>query len=1546
MFSIINHCPEQQPHACDNSSQQYLATNRLSAMAYLVLLFALLFSSTINAQGTTDGVCSRTQQVRDELVELSGADDCASVTAADLAAITTLDLDNTGITSFQRTDFDGLTSLVFLHLRDNELTLSSFPPGLLKSLPLSIKYIDVSGNPGCPTHGEACFPPVPTLDVTVGTDTSGRTLARTNEPVKLSLNDGGYQDPLGRSLFDPVWDQTSGTEATMATTSDGWSASFIVPHITADENAEFTLTVRPYFRSNPNNRPWAQTVLNNFWKTATAKTNLTFSPALPSSDTSLAKLKIYDVTPRYDSLTQTYELTVPNSTASVTVRAEPRERRAVVEISPADFRPGAAGHQVSLQPGTNSISITITATDTVTTQTYTVTVTRDESTGVCGRTQQVRDELVELSGADDCASVTATDLAAITTLDLDNTGITSLKAFDFEGLTSLVFLHLRDNELTLDTFPGGFFHSLPLSTQYIDVSGNPGCPTHGEACFPPVPTLDVTVGTDTSGRTLARTNEPVKLSLNDGGYQDPLGRSLFDPVWDQTSGTQATMATASDGWSVSFFVPQVMADENAEFTLTTRPYFRSNPNNRPWAQTVLNNFWKTTTAKTDLTFSPPLSTVVTLSGLTLKDEGNNTIALTPSFVSTTNTYMAVVSDTTDTVTLTATKTDANATVAITNDDDTSTVAIAMLGLKAGSNTLTVTVTAEDTRFIGTYTVAVLRLETPSMDASLKTLLVKTVPGSQTVTLSPTFIPSQSVEAISNAANRTFTGTVSHDTDKVSIDVTTTAANARVVIERYGSPLLDTDENSTRAVSSVDLEYGKTNLRIVVTPNDPSWWKVHHLRIIRPRPPDVLNASFIELEPIEGPKGRLTHRVELELTENILMSASELKNHTLDVTGGFVRSATRVAGTTQVIDGKRVKYTRRWRISVTPHNTGPVTISVAGNRDCTLDGALCTLDGIQLANSPSIILDQSEALAVSVAPGTTGDEDDGVIYFTLSLSRAALKPVVVRFRTIDSGANTGTATANADYRPLDGERTFWPGDTTLEQGVAIIDDAINDNNETVAVEISNARMFIKYPLNRTKSRAVDMTAPTRVTGTITNTDPLPQAWLVRFGRTVAEQILEAVNTRLDSNPTAPHFTLGGVNFNDKSTPATAVLTPQDWLATQFALEPNAQRPEKERTLSGRELLLSSSFHLVSTAEESDGPIVSAWGRVSTSGFQAQESEVAMDGEVTTALLGFDAEWERLLAGLILARSQGDGAYSLNDGSRGTLESTLTGVYPYAQLTLGARVSVWGMAGIGGGNLSMRWQNDLVDTRLGLSLGAAGIKSSLLTNNVFDLTVKSDALWVRTHNDAATGLAATSAQVNRIRLILEAGRTFTSAAGAVLTPTALVGLRHDGGDAETGTGIEVGAGIRYTTGVLSIEGQIRTLLAHQSDGYKKWSASGTIRLSPKTSGLGPSLAVLPSWGTASNGLARLWSQRDASALIHDGPVAGRLNVEFGYGLPALHGRGVLTPYARAALAEGRNQSWHLGTRLTLNPSLNLSLEGSHRDTGHDTTHDLAFNLTLPW
>lgn len=93
-------------------------------------VLASLLVVPVGAQ--TSGVCDRTPQVRDAITAEAGLTLCADVTAANLAAIASLDLRRQGLTSLSAGDFAGLTGLETLYLSRNSFT--SLPVGVFSEL--------------------------------------------------------------------------------------------------------------------------------------------------------------------------------------------------------------------------------------------------------------------------------------------------------------------------------------------------------------------------------------------------------------------------------------------------------------------------------------------------------------------------------------------------------------------------------------------------------------------------------------------------------------------------------------------------------------------------------------------------------------------------------------------------------------------------------------------------------------------------------------------------------------------------------------------------------------------------------------------------------------------------------------------------------------------------------------------------------------------------------------------------------------------------------------------------------------------------------------------------------------------------------------------------------------------------------------------------------------------------------------------------------------------------------------------------------------------
>ena len=203
---------------------------------------------------------------------------------------------------------------------------------------------------------------------------------------------------------------------------------------------------------------------------------------------------------------------------------------------------------------------------------------------------------------------------------------------------------------------------------------------------------------------------------------------------------------------------------------------------------------------------------------------------------------------------------------------------------------------------------------------------------------------------------------------------------------------------------------------------------------------------------------------------------------------------------------------------------------------------------------------------------------------------------------------------------------------------------------------------------------------------------------------------------------------------------------------------------------------------------------------------------------------------------------------------------------------------------------------------------------------------------------------------VRLILQGERQFAIEGGGTFVPSGEVGVRVDGGDAETGTGLEVGAGLRYARGPITIEGQVRALVAHEASGYEEWGASGAIRVSPSASGRGLTLSIAPVWGTAGSRSEHLWSARNAGELeaAQEFEATARLDTDLGYGIGVPGTRGIVTPYAGLSLSEGSSRRYRTGARWNVAPGAVLGLEATRQDGANGTpgTNAIALRTELRW
>ena len=648
----------------------------------------------------------------------------------------------------------------------------------------------------------------------------------------------------------------------------------------------------------------------------------------------------------------------------------------------------------------------------------------------------------------------------------------------------------------------------------------------------------------------------------------------------------------------------------------------------------------------------------------------------------------------------------------------------------------------------------------------------------------------------------------------------------------------------------------------------------------------------------------------------------------------------------------------WGLRIEPSGFGDVTLALRATTDCAGTPGVCAPDGRMLGGGLHARIAGPPTLAVADAEV---DEASGVtLDFAVSLSRALTETVTVEYRTAD-----GSASAGADYTNTTGTLTFAAGETSKTVSVPVLDDEHDEGSETMTLRLRNP------------SPARVKLADGEATGTINNTDAMPQAWLARFGRTVAGHVLDGVAERMAAPRAAGlSATLGGQALPGMGLSGDAAARPSgaqtreaevrakalsDWLNGESRDEDEEARRIGSRTVTDRELALGSAFSL--TGETAEGGTAGFWGRAAVSGFDGREGELSLDGEVTTGLVGADYGRGRWLMGLIASHSRGEGSY--RGSSAGTVSSTLTGVHPWARYALSERLSVWGAAGYGAGTLTLDPEGEgagkqAMQADLSFAMAAAGARGELLEPpgdaGGPALALVSDAMFVRTESERTRGLAAASADVTRLRLALDGSWRFALAGDAALTPSLELGVRHDGGDAETGFGVDIGGGLAFADPKrgLTFDVSARTLVAHEASGFRERGITAALTFDPRPStDRGLTMSLRQTLGAASTGGADALMGRETLTGLgaNDNGGARRLELTAGYGIAMFGGRFTGTPEIGVGLSDtGRDYSlgWRLGLGSSGGTSFELGLEATRRESASDDAaeHTVGFRLGATW
>ena len=651
------------------------------------------------------------------------------------------------------------------------------------------------------------------------------------------------------------------------------------------------------------------------------------------------------------------------------------------------------------------------------------------------------------------------------------------------------------------------------------------------------------------------------------------------------------------------------------------------------------------------------------------------------------------------------------------------------------------------------------------------------------------------------------------------------------------------------------------------------------------------------------------------------------------------------------------------------SVAPDSPAVAGdyrlstNRELTIPAGQTTSTGTVTVTSVNNMVDAPDKTVTVSATATNSRGVTGPANVSLTIEDNDATPTVTLVLSPDSITEAGgTSTVTARLNHPSSEATTVTvsaapvspevaGDYTLSGSQLTIAAGATESTGVVTITAVDNDMEVpdrRVTVSGTAMNNHEVTDPRDVTLTIVDDESVDERQrrleytLASFGRTMAQDLVTALEDREWSASAGTTATLAGTR-----------LAPDSFRPEEFIFGTLQRHVGPDGELAGtaalRELLSRSSFQLSLGDEgegEAGGPRAGSlmlWGRGSQSWSRGRlDAAVATRGEMLSGQLGLEYRLrEDMSLGVMLNAS--DGELDFDEALATEVEAELVSVHPYAQWSPGQGLRGWAMLGYGVGeatladSFSALTETD-IETDIEMVMAAAGGSHEVASRWGFDWSLGTNGFLVQFDADEREGLpAAVQSEVWQVRLLLEGSAGKELDGGSGLSGNVELAARVDGGDAETGLGMELGGGVAYGHLDLGIDVKAsgRVLLSHE-DGLEDAGMSLALEVDPGERGRGLYFALAPSWGNTTSGARAMWEGRQASTGVPHGSD-GRLfdptmwlDSELGYTAPLPTRRGALTSYGAFSSYGGAARQYRIGRRLEFADILSMGLEVERRES----------------